>query len=320
MGKNKYKRVSVIVLTYNNLECLEDCIKSIFIQTYPNIELIIQDDGSKLFNVDSINKLFEKRPQNIQNVIVNHNDKNLGTVKNYNNGILIASGEYIVPLACDDNFYDKEVIEHIVDYFETHNYEVCTGYIIGEISKNIGPTKKEIQILNSNDSKVLIEHLYASNFICGASTYWKKDFLLSIDCFDTSFRLVEDYPMMLRLANDGVPIGFIPYITVIHGEGGISTRINTLMRKNKLAHKDAKLIKDKYVMPNLDKVSNKYLCRYIKACYDLKFYNSYYGLFFAIFGYLDIWFCIGIYLIWKRLKNNRSGISFYEFMFLKGYK
>ena len=45
MKKAKYK-ISVIVPVYNKCEYVEQCIDSILLQTYQNMELILVDDGS----------------------------------------------------------------------------------------------------------------------------------------------------------------------------------------------------------------------------------------------------------------------------------
>ena len=38
--------ISVVVTSYNHEKYIEQCLRSIFNQTYRNIELIILDDGS----------------------------------------------------------------------------------------------------------------------------------------------------------------------------------------------------------------------------------------------------------------------------------
>ena len=40
-------KLSFIVTSYNYADYVKDCIESILAQTYPNIEIIVVDDGSK---------------------------------------------------------------------------------------------------------------------------------------------------------------------------------------------------------------------------------------------------------------------------------
>ena len=43
---------TVVVLSYNNSKYLEECLDSILMQSYPEIEIIIADDCSKEFDDD----------------------------------------------------------------------------------------------------------------------------------------------------------------------------------------------------------------------------------------------------------------------------
>lgn len=307
-------RVSVVVLTYNDFSLLPRCLSSIFSQDYCNIEIIIQDDGSVNFNKDYIETLFYDKGNNIKSILINHNEKNLGTVKNYNKAVQCATGEYVLPLSCDDMFYDTDVISHTVQFFLDTNCNVCTGYVIGEISHNTYPTKKEIELLLPENKKKCMERLFASNFICGAALYWRTKYLQKIGGFDEEFMLVEDYPMVLRLIQHNEQIYFMPVKMIIHGEDGVSTRWNTLMKKNMLAHNDAKHIKDKYVMPYLNNVENQRVKRYIQACYFLKFAKNKKQFVVKFLKYADVWLSVVLYFIWKKIKKCPE-VSYYEYRF-----
>ena len=39
--------VSVIISSYNHADYIEACIESVMAQTYPNVELLVVDDGSR---------------------------------------------------------------------------------------------------------------------------------------------------------------------------------------------------------------------------------------------------------------------------------
>ena len=223
-------RVSIVVLTYNDFSLLPRCLESVFAQDYQDIELIIQDDGSKNYDRESIEVLVGKKKDNIRNVIINHNSVNVGTVKNYNNAVKTSTGDYIIPLSCDDVLFDSEVISNIVHCFQKTQCNVCTGYVVGELSQTVWPSKKEIQLLLPENRARLRKHIYASNFIFGAAIYWRASYLKGLGGFDEEFILVEDYPMVLRLIEEKETIMFIPQKTVIHGENGVSTRLNTLKK------------------------------------------------------------------------------------------
>jgi glycosyltransferase involved in cell wall biosynthesis len=91
--------VSAIVATYNRFDSLLDTIKSIQMQTYPVLEIIVINDGSN----DPRYKTLD-----ISGVIVLHNEKNTKEVYGFpnisqvrNRGIDIAKGDYIA--FCDDD-------------------------------------------------------------------------------------------------------------------------------------------------------------------------------------------------------------------------
>ena len=54
--KKTYPKISVITPSYNQGQFLEECMKSVLDQNYPNLEYIVIDGGSKDQSVDIIKK------------------------------------------------------------------------------------------------------------------------------------------------------------------------------------------------------------------------------------------------------------------------
>lgn len=106
--------VSVVVPVYNVEDyMLSECFNSILTQGYPNIELIIVDDGSN-----------EKTKRWLDSFCKSHNEivlihiPNGGASVARNKGIDKATGEYITFIDADD-WIDKEYISTLVDNFDT---------------------------------------------------------------------------------------------------------------------------------------------------------------------------------------------------------
>lgn len=232
------KRISIIILVYNNFRFYKDCLISIFQQTYENIEIIISDDGSENFNKKELLEFIkDNKGKNIKKVIINENEKNMGIVKNYNKALSLIEGDYIFYLCIDDVFYDNKVIEDCVNYFEANNYDIFTGYkdVYDEsLKKYIKtlPRKNEVNFLKENNATKLYERLCVSSFISGSNTPFSKKLLNEYGYLNEDYYYLEDYPRYLELSKKGCKIGFFDRKIIKYRMGGITTNgiINEKLR------------------------------------------------------------------------------------------
>lgn len=213
---------SIVILTYKQFDNLENNIKSISAQSYKNYEVVIQDDGSPNFDSSEISRLCKKYFEE-GNYKINTNNKNLGTVKNYNRAIKNASGEVIIPLSQDDIFASENSLQYIIGFFNKPDVNICCSKRQGKVSKTIYPTKTEINYINELDYSHLLICILYRNFISGASLIWRKDFLTKLGGYDENYILMEDYPMILKLLKEGYSISFLDQVTVNYGENGVSS-------------------------------------------------------------------------------------------------
>ena len=91
------KTISVIVPVYNTEAYLDRCIKSLFCQSYADLEIILVDDGSKDGSL-RICREWEQRESRIQVI----SQPNLGVSSARNEGIRKSTGDLIMLLDSDD--------------------------------------------------------------------------------------------------------------------------------------------------------------------------------------------------------------------------
>lgn len=115
--------VSIIIPIYNAEKQIENCIKSIQKQSYPNIEIICVNDGSKDKTALILDGIAEKDSR----VKVIHN-KNQGVSATRNCGIENASGEYIQFVDSDDELYENATESLVSAIIEDNSDMVFFGY------------------------------------------------------------------------------------------------------------------------------------------------------------------------------------------------
>lgn len=106
-------KVSVITPVLNSINYVEVCIQNVLNQTYPNIEHIIVDGGSKDGSLDVINKYCIKYPKRIK--LVNGNNNGCGEAINM--GLDVAEGE-ICSWYDSDDVYETNAVEIAVSHFD----------------------------------------------------------------------------------------------------------------------------------------------------------------------------------------------------------
>jgi glycosyltransferase involved in cell wall biosynthesis len=247
--------VSVMVFSYNNLQYINDCLNSILQQDYPFIEIVISDDFSTDFKKDEIEQFIrDNKKENIVNYVINQNPSNLGTVKNLNNGIVLANGNYFVTIACDDVLYDGGVISSIVKCFTDSNYLILAGYV-AQFDEQLKtcllttPTWQYIRYINGSPIDCY-RMLCKGNFIPSPGMAYRRELIDRYGMYDEEYKLLEDYPRWLYLTRNGCSIGFLQRFLAKYRKGGISN--NRDANTEKIYNDDLALVRTKEILPYVD--------------------------------------------------------------------
>lgn len=123
--------VSMVILTFNQLEYTKKCVKSIEKQTPEPHEIIFVDNGS----TDGTVKWLKARVKENKNYKLIENKQNLGFAKGCNQGIKASKGEYVL-LLNNDVIVSEGWLSGLLDCL---NHSPDTG-IVGPMTNNIsGP-------------------------------------------------------------------------------------------------------------------------------------------------------------------------------------
>ena len=112
--------ISVIIPCYNAEKCLPISLNSLREQSYKNLEIIIVNDGSCDGTLE-IAKQFAM----IDNRIRVITQENAGVSVARNNGVLAATGNYVMFLDADDNYTTPMAIEKMYSKIEETGADMC---------------------------------------------------------------------------------------------------------------------------------------------------------------------------------------------------
>ncbi|MBN2541393.1 glycosyltransferase [bacterium] len=185
---NYSPEVSVIIPTYNRCVFIEKAVDSVLNQTYPNIKLIVIDDGS----TDSTGKLLSKYGDKIIYIYQQHQ----GVSYARNAGLKESEGELITFLDSDDLWLPRKIEAQIDHFRENPESKICQ---VEEIwyrkGIRVNPRKK-----HELKSGWIFEDCLRICMVSLSAIMFKRELFEDVGYFDESFPVCEDYDYWLRVA------------------------------------------------------------------------------------------------------------------------
>ncbi len=132
-------KVSIIVTNYNYSEYIHDCLQSVSVQTYSDLECIIVDDHSSDDSVEKIQRFIQNDRSHVDFRLIKH-ESTRGQYAAFRTGIEYAGGPFISFLDADDLLLPDFVSEHVrvhvncspVAFTSSNQYQIdSTGQLIG---------------------------------------------------------------------------------------------------------------------------------------------------------------------------------------------
>jgi glycosyltransferase involved in cell wall biosynthesis len=168
---NNLPLVSIIVATYNGEKYLLEQLDSIANQTYKNIEIIVCDDCSS----DGTEKIIKAFAENHKRVFYYLNMSNQGVNKNFEQGFLKATGDFIA-ISDQDDIWKPEKIEQQMLLFTKEDIILAHSGSLAFRDNGLPPNKKLLfgsKQMTGNDPKKLL----LRNTIAGHNIIFRKKLL-----------------------------------------------------------------------------------------------------------------------------------------------
>jgi glycosyltransferase involved in cell wall biosynthesis len=146
---------SVVIPSYENAILAESAILSCLMQQRVNIEIIVTDDSRSTVIEELVARISDKRIR-----YVRHENDGV-PVKNWNFGLSLCTGQYVVLLHHDEYFTHELALAQGIDQLSTSN----STYIFGHEVHQSGDQKKIRSRWGAFLVRIFPSSLYFSNFV-----------------------------------------------------------------------------------------------------------------------------------------------------------
>lgn len=225
MENYKYKE-TIYILVYNNIDSLQKTVGSVLELNNPDAQIVLSDDGSTKFDTSLLEDYAKQLRTKYKSVIVNINEKNVGTVKHINKVLSLCEGRYLFPLSSGDTFNGPDAINRVIKVFEKKKCLIVAARhkdVYEDGHSKIRPSFYVGYLLKWNPKYLMNYMVRKRNLISGCSIAYDRALIEKYGKYDEKYHLVEDYPYYINLLRKNVKFGWCRKPSVIHEIGGVST-------------------------------------------------------------------------------------------------
>jgi len=209
-------RISIVTVTLNGAEHLDQAMQSVISQEYSDLEYILVDGGS----TDGTLDIIEQYRKSISHFI---SEPDRGISDAFNKGIRIAGGEIIGIVSADD-YLLPGALKAVAEEYARHGWpDVVHGNCI-----SLNPATG-LRFLSRPDSS--LKSAFFGQPLKHGSTFVSKAAYQKHGMFDLSYRAAMDYDLILRLIVNGARFAYVNRELAVIRDGGINVRLRSLTRR-----------------------------------------------------------------------------------------
>jgi glycosyltransferase involved in cell wall biosynthesis len=204
-------KVSLITVSFNSEETIEDTFLSVFSQKDIDLEYIVVDGGSK----DNTLAIIEKYKDRIDLFI---SEKDEGIYDGMNKGLKMATGDVIGILNSDDVLAGDTILSEVLKTFERSNADGVYGDLVYVSRDDLFKVTRKWISGNYKDGDFKMGWMPPH-----PTFYVKKEVYDKYGVFNLDFSSAADYEIMLRFIHKNkIKIAYLPKVMVKMRQGGQS--------------------------------------------------------------------------------------------------
>jgi glycosyltransferase involved in cell wall biosynthesis len=202
-------KISIVTISYNQAKFLEQAIRSVIEQDYPNIEYIVVDPGS----TDGSREIIERYRDRIDKIIF---EPDRGPADGLNKGFSNATGDIFGFINSDDYLLPGALTKAAFAFASASDKDVLSGH-----SVIVNAHGDEINRFYSRRFS-LTRFVYGASVLAQQSTFFRRNVFQKVGGFNGENRINWDGELWVDLAICGAIFGRIPkFLSAfrIHDEG-----------------------------------------------------------------------------------------------------
>lgn len=218
MAADSVPLVSVSIITYNQVHLIRSCIDSALAQDYPNMEVIVADDGSTDGTAEVVKTIAGEHPDRVFAIL---SPVNQGVTANSNRALGPCRGKYIAFLAGDDVFLPGKIRKQVT-WMEADDRRVLCGHYVEVWNEVASKSEGIFHTGEAGESGIgcrrIIRYGVGSAFL--GSCIMIRRSAAPASGFDTRIPLASDWKFVVDVVGEAGVWGTIPEVLSLYRRHG----------------------------------------------------------------------------------------------------